>query len=172
MPIAKKVQKPKDEKLLNQLPSTRSIEVPIGNNIYELYSLPKDTFMNLSGAIKVIAEEVKARLEEKQQEGLEAAKVLASSIINVNDTDVKKAAIEISNLLSNKAEIDPLELLFAPELKEQIDEILEVCLEGVDKEDKDAITADQLAKISEAIFLLNFLGFIRTIRDASYFFRS
>lgn len=172
MPIAKKVQKPKDEKLLNQLPNTRFIEVPIGNNIYELYSLPKDAFMNLSGAIKVIAEEVKIRLEEKQQEGLEAAKVLASSIVSIDDADVKKAAIEISNLLSSKAEIDPIELLFSPELKDQINEILEVCLEGVDKEDKDAITADQLAKISEAIFLLNFLGFIRTIRNASYFFRS
>jgi len=172
MPIAKKMVKPKDESLLRYLPSTRCLEVPIGNNVYELYSLPKDSFMGLSSAIKTIAESIQERLDTKQQEGLNAAKALASSIMGISDEDVKKATIEISNLLTTKSDINHLEFLFAPELQEQIQEILNVCLEGVDEEDKDNITADQLAKISEAIFILNFLGFLRTIRNASYYFRN
>lgn len=172
MPIAKKVTKPQDSDLLNHLPSTRKMEVAVGNNVYELYSLPRASFMSLSSAIKAISEDIRERLEDKQQEGLDIAKKLADNMVNVVDDDTKRAAIEVMDILAQNKVVDPMEFLFSDELQEHIEEILNVCLEGVDKEDRDEITADQLARISEAIFVLNFLGFIRTIKNASYFFRS
>lgn len=172
MPIAKKVTAPENKTLLEQLPSTKKIEVPIGDNIYELYSLPREKFMGLSSAIRSISEDIRERIEDKQQEGMETAKKLADGLASITDDDAKKTAVEVMNLLSQNQVIDPMEFLFSDELQDHITEILDVCLEGVDEDDRANITADQLAKISEAIFILNFLSFIRTIRNASYFFRS
>jgi len=173
VPMVKKIplDAVKDQAVIRLLDSRKVYEIAVGLHYYELSPLPGGTYGQFMAIMRRIWYHLLAEKENQFAEAVQSAKALAQNMKEIDDKDTLGAARDLMTKLTESRKVHPLEFLSHPQFATEIDDLLNLLLEGCDPEDREILGADQLARILEIALVQNFLPFVRLAEAAGRIFR-